>query len=270
MKKLTYKLRYLVFVCLFYLKHPTQLYKHVKVLLNRKKLVIHSLDFEASPKPKVSILILTYGALDYVKKCLESLNKFRPENVEVIVYDNGSDEETKNYLKEQLENKVIDKLKFSEVNHFFVKGNNEAAKLAAEDSEYLLLLNSDTEILHKDWLNILLSIHPKKGIASLGAVFHPVPRPDGWCFLVDTATFKELGGLNEHFQMNWGITDFTAKALKEGLKVNTIFNPHQFIVHYGGKSYKKKPKINPFTDMTEGEVINLFSTGYVKYIKIHS
>ena len=266
MDNLILKTKSLAFNCLFYLKHPTQVYSHFKIRSNLSRISSRQLVDIKNENPKVSIIIITYGAFDYIKKCLTSLSKFRPNNCEIIVYDNGSEQSVKEYLSDQLDSRTIDKLKFSEKNHYFIKGNNEASKLASPDSDFFLLLNSDVEIFHKDWLKILLTIHPGKGISSLGTVFLPVPRPDGWCFLVDKKTFRELGGLNEYFQMNWGITDFTARVLAKGFEVNTVFNPEKLIIHYGSKSYLKKSpsSSNSFNFLSETKVIKLFKGLSVK------
>ena len=47
---------------------------------------------------KVSIIILVKDALDYVKKCIESLIKYT-NDYELIIVDNDSGYETKKYLK---------------------------------------------------------------------------------------------------------------------------------------------------------------------------
>ena len=49
-----------------------------------------------------SIIILSYNNLNYTKQCLESIRKYtHNENYEIIIIDNNSNEETKNWLKTQ-------------------------------------------------------------------------------------------------------------------------------------------------------------------------
>lgn len=250
----------------FNLKNPASLAARIKWMVFPKQIKLSTL--ANRERGKISILVITFNSLDYIKKCLTSLNNFRPQNTEVIVYDNNSDDATTNYLQRELAAGRIDKLHLSPINHYFVKGNNEAAKLAADDSEYYLLLNSDTEILDARWLDCLLQITPTSGISALGHVSYPFPRPDGWCFMVDAKTFKDLGGLDEYYQMNWGITDFTSRVLGKNLPVRTIINPDQLIVHYGGKSYGTKQRAEKFNLMTSDQVIKAFAQKQQQFFKI--
>lgn len=238
---------------LFNVRHPVSLAARIRYLIFPTTITLSN----TTPiqRDKTSILIITFGALEYVTKCLSSLNEFRPDNSEIIVYDNGSDSATLAFLRNQFAIGKIDKLHLSSTNLYFVRGNNEAAKLASEESKYYLLLNSDTEIIDHQWFEYLLSIMPRRGIGALGYVSYPFPRPDGWCFMVDAKTFTEIGGLNDHYQMNWGITDFTSRVLERGLPVNSIVNPASLVVHHGGKSYGKKQRDNKFNFMTTTEVI---------------
>ncbi len=218
-------------------------------------------------KEKVSIIIVTFNALDYVINCIESLEKTKYKNKEVIIIDNNSNSELKNYLiKAKKENK-IDILHFSKINTFFSGGNNLGAIKASRNSKYLIFLNSDTEIRNPYWLNILMKNKPKEGIISFGKTDIPVIRPDGWCMMVDKKIYKYLGGLNEEFKMDWGITEFTAKVLNQGYEVKSIINPNNFVYHFGQKSRLKK-RSKEHKKMSFNEVIHLFKGKKISLLKI--
>lgn len=113
-------------------------------------------------KPKVSIIILNWNTLSWLKKCVESIafsDMIGLPQIEVIIVDNGSTEEgTKEYIKEH-----SDKHIFNENNLGFAKGNNQGSEIA--EGEYLCFLNSDT-IVTNGWLNDLLNTYesnPKCG-----------------------------------------------------------------------------------------------------------
>lgn len=254
----------LIYNILFYLTHPAFYFKSLKLHsqceeISRKKKI--------KQEEKVSIVIVTYNALDYVRLCFTSLAKTNYKNKEVVVVDNNSSAEVKRYLKEAKKKKLIDVLHLSPVNTYFTGGNNIGASLSSERSKYLLFLNSDIEIRDPDWLNILLENVPKGGIISFGKVDVPVVRPDGWCFMVDKKTFKHLGGLNEYYKMDWGITEFTAKVLHAGYKVKSIVNPNNFVYHFGQKSRpKRRPK--EFHKMSVSQVIKLFKDKSITLLRM--
>lgn len=257
-------LNYLFWRVVFNIKYPASFLARLHKFIFCRGLRLT--DREPSISPKVSIVIVTYGALEYIKKCLYSLNKFKPKNAEIIVFDNCSDQLTKKFLAAELAEGRIDKLKLSDLNLFFVKGNNEAVKLASNDSEYLVLLNSDVEIVDRRWFSTLLEITPKHGISAYGEVNYPYPRPDGWCFMVDRVTFQDLGGLDECFQMDWGITEFTARVMDRKIPVQVITNSDLAIVHFGGKS--RKSSAMPFNSLSDEQVVKMFSGKRVSFFRL--
>ncbi len=100
--------------------------------------------------PKVSIVILIKDALHYTKQCLESLIKYT-QNYELILVDNGSRQDTKDFLSR------LDwtdfKLITNSENKGFSYGNNQAIKAATCD--YICFLNSDT-LLSPNWLGKMM------------------------------------------------------------------------------------------------------------------
>ena len=51
---------------------------------------------------KTSIIIVTYNNLNYTRDCIESILKYTDSNTyEIIVIDNNSSDDTKNWLKKQ-------------------------------------------------------------------------------------------------------------------------------------------------------------------------
>lgn len=195
-----------------------------------------------SKKKNISIVVLTYNALKYVKLCIESLSRTSEVEYNVVVVDNASDKDTKNFLHESMLSNKIDVLCNLESNRLFSKGNNVGVKISPEESNYVLLLNSDVEILDPMWLKRLLDVH-KEGITTYGAcVGSEFPnRGDGYCFLIDRHLY-ETYWLDESFPWFWSITKLQGKVLSEGYSVQAISDHKNIIKHYGGSSgdvYKK-------------------------------
>lgn len=225
---------------LYYILYPLDLIHRVKVYKKRKKCNLNLKEFRS--EEFVSIVIVTYNAKDYVEQVINSLKKTSYKNFEIIVVDNNSNEDVKKYLKKMKQTKQIDKLFLSESNTYFAGGNNIGATLCSEKSKYILLLNSDVEIKHPDWLKILLLNAPHEGIVSFGTVFFPSIRPDGYCLLINRSIYNDVGGISSKFPMNGSITDLAAKVYNHGYTLNAIYNHDKYVVHFGQKSYKKKSK----------------------------
>jgi GT2 family glycosyltransferase len=91
--------------------------------------------------PKVSIVVVNWNGIDYLRNCLRSLRDHAPEGTQVVVVDNGSTDGS---------TEMVAKL-FPEVD-LIANGGNEgwvagAHKGAARSrGEILFLLNNDTEI----------------------------------------------------------------------------------------------------------------------------
>jgi len=188
-------------------------------------------------KPKISIIILTFNAPFYVYKTLRSLQKTDYENVEIIIFDNNSRFLTKLINLFSLLFKWVDKLIYSKSNILFSPGNNQAFKNISNDTELILLLNSDIEIKNNRWLDKLVEVH-ERGIVSYGAVMKEPIRADGYCLLVNRDLYEKYQ-LDENFEWWWGVTKLQAELLaKENCKIKAIKNHDNMLVHFGGASRK--------------------------------
>jgi GT2 family glycosyltransferase len=95
-------------------------------------------------KQGVSIIIINYNTFELTCKCIESINKKTSGIVyEIILVDNGSIECNPDIFKEKFPQIILVK---SPENLGFSKGNNLGINYASY--EYLLLLNSDTELIN--------------------------------------------------------------------------------------------------------------------------
>lgn len=117
-------------------------------------------------KPIVSVIIVSYNTRAYTVKAMQSALKstgFKPGEIEVIMIDNNSPDDSVEYTKKNLpEVKVI----ANPDNRGFGGGNNQGAGIAG--GKYILLLNPDA-FLEKDSLRIMVDIMVKHDdIVSVG------------------------------------------------------------------------------------------------------
>ena len=94
-------------------------------------------------KIELSVIIVNFNGVQYLKECLDSLyKKLSDIAFEIIVLDNNSSDDSCNFLKNNYPGvKLIE----SKINLGFGKRNNEAVKAA--QGSFLLLINNDTVVL---------------------------------------------------------------------------------------------------------------------------
>ena len=105
---------------------------------------------------KVTIIIPNYNGIKFMKDCIESLRIQTYKNFEILVVDNGSKDESVDYLRdlESYESNLNIKAIYLDENLGFAGGVNVG--LAACDSKYVILLNNDTEVF-PDYVEMLVN-----------------------------------------------------------------------------------------------------------------
>ena len=205
--------------------------------------------------PLVSIIIPSKDNFDVLKRCLDSLYSLTDyKNFEVILVDNGSQEENKKKYAALADahgmQYVYEKMEFN-----FSRMCNKGAGVAV--GEYLLFLNDDIEILHADWLSRMVG-HAE--LAHAGAVGAKLLYPNGnriqhvgvieiengpvhaftgcsdenlyyfgrtkleynWlavtaaCMLVNKEKFSEVGGFDESFAVTYNDIELCFKLVEAG------------------------------------------------------
>ena len=217
---------------------------------------------------KTSIIILTYNNLDKTKDCIESIRKYTDkDSYEIIVVDNNSTDDTKLFLEEQDDIKVI----FNEVNMGFPKGCNIGIA-NSEETYDILLLNNDT-IVTKNWLsNLKKCLYSDKKIGAVGAVSNNGANLQGvdftyndfdemqnlalknnisdvrkweekvcligYCLLIKREVMDKLKGLDEGYTPGYiEDNDLSLNIIKLGYKLMLCHD--SFIHHYLGTSFRK-------------------------------
>jgi len=118
--------------------------------------------------PLVSVIVLNYNGLKYLgeglKECLDSVFRTDYPNLEVIFVDNGSEDASVDYVRENFEEATIRVLE-NESNLGFSEGFNRGIK--ASKGKYLALLSNDMTVDPK-WLDPIIKLmesEPKIGLA---------------------------------------------------------------------------------------------------------
>ena len=107
---------------------------------------------------KASIIIPNWNGLDLLKDCLQSLEKQSYKDFEIIMVDNGSTDNSLEYVKKNFPQVKIKNLS---KNFGFAKAINEGVKTSG--GQHVVFLNNDTSV-DRDWLKNLIKCaddHPE-------------------------------------------------------------------------------------------------------------
>jgi len=106
-------------------------------------------------KPKLSIIILTFNSIGFVKPCLESLLSQDYKDFEVIIIDNGSTDETVEFIKNEHPSFILIENK---ENLGAARARNQGINIA--QGEWLLTLDCDV-VLGKEFLSCVMELIEK-------------------------------------------------------------------------------------------------------------
>ncbi len=212
--------------------------------------------------PKVSVVILSYNSPKLMKTTLDSvISQSNYPNLEIIVVDNNSNQETINLLEKYSNIKLI----LNKTNYGFAKGNNIGMK--ASTGEYIILLNNDV-IVTPGWISRLLFYCQKDNVGLVGPVTNNIGNEakinydlnnyrnytvNHWgktlevnniaafCVMMSRQVYKRVGELDERFGRGmFEDDDYCYRIKKLGLKI--LIADDIFIYHYGGASFNPLPE----------------------------
>ncbi|MEQ1494060.1 MAG: glycosyltransferase, partial [Terricaulis sp.] len=130
---------------------------------------IFSVDFPDTG-PAVTLIIPTRDKLDLLRPCVESLSKTTYRNFQIMIVDNDSQEpETATYLANltRKANVRVERISNEGRAFSYARINNEAVRRA--QTEFVLLLNNDTEVREPRWLSQMMGQARMQGVGAVGA-----------------------------------------------------------------------------------------------------
>lgn len=223
-------------------------------------------------KNRVSIIIVTWNTAQITQKCVDTINEYIPGQ-EIIVVDNGSQDNTVQLLSQVKNVKIIE----NKANLGFAKANNIGLKYATSD--YIIFMNSDIELLDKSILKMVDYLKNNSNIGLIGPKFlNPDLTPQASVFPPQTATnafrefwlgqknayskylpetqkpvevayisggciaaskkfFQKIGCWNEKYFFYFEDMDLCREVKKTGKKI--VFYPECQIIHRHGASGQK-------------------------------
>lgn len=220
---------------------------------------------------RISVLLINWNGLEYLKTCLEALAAQGHGDFEIILADNGSEDGSQDFVREQ-----HPKVKLIELgeNTGLAKANNVAAEHAS--GELLFVVNTDTDF-EPDLLETLefyASENPEYDIFSpqmicfsdrsivdcKGMRFHrtlraqmigmgePVePEEDayeifgatGGAMLIRRRVYDQIGLFDAEIFFNNEDVDFSLRAFGSGFR--TLYAPRARVYHHRSPYEKRMP-----------------------------
>ncbi len=221
--------------------------------------------------PKVFVLILSYNGVKWLTDCLPSVLALDYPNFETVVIDNGSMDNTQEFLRERYPQVQVVTL---QPNRGYAGGFDAGLEYAAaRGAEYFLVMNNDTEI-HPQALTALVETAQAQshaGFVTGKVYFHDAPgviqttgrrvHPIYWTgrhiglnekdegqydevserafiddvfTLVSRSMYDEVGGYDPQFYLQCEELDWQLRAKKAGWKI--YYTPHAKLWHRGSAS----------------------------------
>ena len=142
-----------------------------KIESSRAFETIFRIRYKLNDKPLISILIPNKDHVNDLRRCIDSITtKSSYENYEIIVIENNSTEaETFEYYETLEKHPAIQVVKY-QGGFNYSKINNFGEKNAK--GEYLVLLNNDTEIITRTWLEELLMYAQRPDVGAVGCMLY--------------------------------------------------------------------------------------------------
>jgi len=169
----------------------------------------------------VDVIICIHNALEDVHRCLEAVVAYSAQPYKIILVDDGSDRQTKEFLDEWSTNRKGVRL----IRNEQAQGYTLAANIGmrASEADFLVLLNSDT-IVSYGWLDRLCMVMDKD--PQIGVV-----GP-----LSNTASWQSIPELSEN-------GDWATNPLPQGLTVEKMA---ELVAKYSGCIHPEVPLLNGF------------------------
>jgi O-antigen biosynthesis protein len=224
---------------------------------------------EIKGSPLVSIIIPTKNNIKILHRCMDSIFKKTDYfNYEILVVDNQSTQ-SQELLSYYAELEKLPNIRIIEYNlpFNFASLNNYAVSQA--NGDHVLFLNSDIEVISREWLSAMLEHSQRNEVGAVGAKLlfpdgliqhcgvilglgtvaaHPYrmysnrPGYFGWvdiihnvsavtaaCMMVKKQIFQEIGGFDENLAIDYNDVDFCIRLREKGYLI--VYTPYAQLYH---------------------------------------
>jgi len=188
------------------------------------------------------IIMPVYNRLDLTKGCLDSIYARTRIPINLILIDNASFAETKDFLEGFRASKDNVRLVRNERNLGWIKAVNQG--MALSSSRYVCIMNNDTVVRTDGWLSRMIevaemaadiglvnpSFDTKNETCRTGKPFIEVDFCRGYCILIKRVVVDRIGRLDEAYGAGYyDDDDYSVRAIRAGfkcVKANNVLVEH--------------------------------------------
>lgn len=194
-----------------------------------------TIDLQDGSNEQVSVIVVHKDRPEFLNICLQSVHVMSNlNNYEVIVVDNGSGQETQEYL-DVLQDEGIKVIR-NDKNLFWSKAANMGVHVADPHSRYFVFLHADTVVLDQAWLDVMINISEAQGAGIVGTQLQSyyiakqkVDFVQEWCMLMTRQCWEDCGPWPEELPLIGMSFIMTLRAQVKGHKPQATGNN---IVHH--------------------------------------
>lgn len=233
------------------------------------------LAYSSKLTPRVSVVVLCYNSLELTKACLDSIITFSNyENLEIILVDNASSDDTANFLESWAIGRDNVKVIVNKENLGFAAGNNIG--ISASSGEYIILLNNDTFVTNGWVRDLIRPLQLDKTIGLAGPLTNMIGNEQKinihysnmaematasrkftvqrkrdvfetdnlafFCVAIPRKVINKIGGLDTDFGLGYfEDDDYCRRVSKAGYKMFVVDGV--FIHHHLSGSFNKNPQL---------------------------
>jgi len=185
--------------------------------------------------PKFAVVTGNRNRFEITSRCIKALDKVSYPNLEIVVVDDGStDNSVDRFKTEHPEIKLV----VNKKNIGYAKGHNKAIKVAIDNgAEYVLIINNDTKDFSKNFFKEMVkAFRSSKKIGAVGSLVEDFDGKEvrvggkivnklgvysplaGEGFAVSKKALETVGFFDESLHMYFDEIDFTKRLEKAGFK----------------------------------------------------
>jgi len=195
-----------------------------------------TIDLHDGTNEQVSIIVVHHNRPEFLNICLQSIHVMSSlSNHEVIVVDNGSDQETQDYL-DVLEDVGI-KIIRNEKNELWSKAANQGVKAADLNSRYFIFMHTDVVVLDASWIDVLVNMSEGNNAGIVGVEMQSywlnkqqVDFVQEYCMLMTRKCWEDCGPWPEELPLVGMSFVMTLRAQMKGHRPIAIGN--NLVYHY--------------------------------------
>jgi|GEM_PF-3799584 glycosyltransferase involved in cell wall biosynthesis len=205
---------------------------------------------------QISIVVVHRDRPEYLNICLQSIavTSFN-NNYEIIVVDNGSDNDSQDFL-DDIDGEV--KVVKNDKNLYWSEACNIGYQNASKDSKYIVFMHCDVVVTNPAWLDLLVNVCESQNAGIVGVELQSyymqqqkVDFVQEWLMMATRECWEAVGPWPEHLPQVGPAFIVTVKAQHKGYKPQIMRNP--IAHHYRIFSLD----INEYERLTESAMVTI-------------